>query len=85
MVPNFVQLVDHPHALWFTVPASVLVTWLYAMWDLVVDFTENPFEGLVNDIPMDELSRTIEVDMREILGETKVPGPVKRGLSYVAM
>lgn len=85
LVSQFVTLVDHPHAIWFSVPCSVLVTWIYAMWDLVVDFTENPFEGLANDIPMDELSRTIEIDMFQIIGESDIPGPIERRVANIAL
>jgi putative membrane protein len=40
------------------------------------DYAENPFEGLAFDTPMDSLTRTIEIDMREMLGETDVPPPI---------
>ncbi len=58
---------------WATVPASMLVAWVFYLWDRVLDYSENPFEGLINDIPMTALSRTIERDLREILGETTLP------------
>lgn len=61
---------------WVTVPVSMLMAWVYHLWDRVVDYTENPFEGLINDIPMGALSRTIEIDLREMLGETELPPPV---------
>ena len=35
--------------------------------------TENPFEGGANDVPITQISRTIEIDLREILGETSLP------------
>ncbi len=34
---------------------------------------ENPFQGMINDIPMLSLCRTIEIDLREILNETELP------------
>jgi putative membrane protein len=37
------------------------------------DYAENPFEGLGFDIPMDSLTRAIEIDLREMLGETDLP------------
>lgn len=61
---------------WAVVPLSMVVGWVFWVWDQVVDYTENPFEGLVNDIPMDALSRTIERDLRAMLGETELPDPV---------
>ena len=47
------------------------------MMELVGDYSENPFEGLGNDIPMLSLCRVIEIDLREMLGETDLPKPVE--------
>jgi len=49
------------------------------MMELVGDYSENPFEGLGNDIPMLSLCRTIEIDLKEMLGEDLPPAitPVK--------
>jgi len=62
--------------IWFTVPMTMIIGWVFYTWDFVVDYSENPFEGLINDIPMDALSRTIEIDLREMLGETEYPPPL---------
>jgi putative membrane protein len=43
----------------------------------VGDYSENPFEGLGNDIPMLALCRTIEIDLKEMLGETDLPPSIK--------
>ncbi|MEN0068465.1 MAG: bestrophin family ion channel [Myxococcota bacterium] len=64
-------------AVWLTVPTSAIVGWVFVTWNLVLDYTENPFEGLINDIPMDALSRTIEIDMLQMLGDTSVPKPIQ--------
>lgn len=41
--------------------------------------TENPFENYYGDVPMTGLCRTIEIDLREMLGETDtVPPPLPR-------
>jgi putative membrane protein len=45
--------------------------------ELVGDYSENPFEGLGNDIPMMSLCRIIEIDLREMLGETEIPPTIK--------
>ena len=62
---------------WLSVPFTVLVGWVYIMMELVGDYSENPFEGLGNDIPMLALCRTIEIDLLEMLGETDLPEPIK--------
>jgi len=38
---------------------------------------KNPFENEDNDTPMTALCRTIEIDLRQQLGETKVPPPIE--------
>ena len=47
------------------------------MMEIVGDYSENPFQGMANDIPMMSLCRTIEIDLREMLGETELPPPIK--------
>lgn len=47
------------------------------MMELVGDYSENPFEGLGNDIPMLSLCRVIEIDLREMLGETELRPPIE--------
>ncbi|MGK0364783.1 MAG: putative membrane protein, partial [Saprospiraceae bacterium] len=63
--------------IWLTIPFTVLVGWVYIMMELVGDYSENPFEGLGNDIPMLSLCRTIEIDLREMLGEKDLPPKIE--------
>lgn len=46
---------------------------VFRTMDKIVKITENPFQGSANDIPMTALSRNIEIDRREILGEKDIP------------
>lgn len=62
---------------WLSIPCTILVGWVYLMMELIGDYSENPFEGLGNDIPMLALCRTIEIDLREMLGETDLPAGIK--------
>lgn len=62
---------------WFTVPFSVLISWVFMTMELVGDYSENPFENLINDVPMLSLCRTIEIDLMEMLGETNIPPKIK--------
>ena len=47
------------------------------MMELVGDYSENPFEGMGNDIPMLSLCRTIEIDLKEMLGAKDVPAAIQ--------
>lgn len=61
------------HMVWFSVPFSVLISWMYMSLDQVGESTENPFEGGANDVPMDHLCRGIEMELRAMLGESGLP------------
>ena len=37
----------------------------------------DPFENHSNDTPMSALCRTIEIDLRQQLGETRLPPPIE--------
>jgi putative membrane protein len=63
--------------IWLSIPFTILVAWVFLMMELVGDYSENPFEGLGNDIPMLSLCRTIEIDLREMLGETDLPPAIE--------
>lgn len=75
LIPEF-SLVG-VHSVWLSVPFSVLAAWVFLMMELVGDYSENPFEGLGNDIPMLAICRTIEIDLREMLGEEDIPDTIK--------
>lgn len=61
------------HMIWLVLPFSVLISWVFTSLDQIGESTENPFEGNANDVPISQMSRTIEIDMREMLGETELP------------
>ena len=58
---------------WCTVPASMIVSWVFHTMDKIGDSSENPFEGSPNDVPITAMSRNIEIDLREMLGDCSVP------------
>lgn len=68
--------------LWVSIPISAIIAWVYLMMEVVGDFSEFPFQGMANDIPMLSLCRVIEIDLREMLGETDLPPaiPIKNGI-----
>lgn len=59
------------------IPLTVLLGWVYVVMETVGDATENPFEGLGSDIPMLSICRTIEIDLRQMLGEKDIPPAIK--------
>jgi putative membrane protein len=59
--------------IWLVIPFSVLISWLYTSLEKVGESTESPFEGSANDVPISQICRTAEIDLREMLGETHLP------------
>ncbi|MGF1508628.1 MAG: bestrophin family protein [Myxococcota bacterium] len=66
---------SHGGSAWATIPFSTVVSWVFLTSDQLGDWSENPFEGLPNDVPISTLSRKIERDVLEILGEEELPEP----------
>ena len=62
---------------WLVIPFSVLISWMYTSLEQVGESTENPFEGNANDVPISQLCRTAEIDLRQMLGETDLPPPLE--------
>jgi putative membrane protein len=63
--------------IWLAVPLSVLVGWVFLVLEQIGESTSNPFEGNANDIPITQISRNIEIDLREMLGEKDLPPAIQ--------
>ena len=62
---------------WLNAPFSGLLIWVFFLMEKIGDYSENPFEGTYNDVPITSIARNIEIDLREMMGETDVPPPIK--------
>lgn len=74
LVSEFAKLGDW--GIWVSIPFCIIVGWIYIIMELVGDYSENPFAGLMFDIPMLSICRTIEIDLLQMTGETELPEPV---------
>lgn len=63
--------------IWLVIPFSVLLGWVFLVLEQIGESTENPFEGSANDIPITQISRNIEIDLREMLGEKDLPPAIQ--------
>jgi putative membrane protein len=63
------------HFVWFSIPFSALLSWVFHTMEKIGENTENPFEGGVNDIPITDLSRGIEIDIRQLINDKDIPEP----------
>ena len=74
---NIINRLIAENFVWMTVPISVVISWVFMLMERVGDVSENPFEGSRNDVPITTISRAIEIDIREMIGDDKknIPNP----------
>ncbi|WP_460219606.1 bestrophin family protein [Psychroserpens sp. MEBiC05023] len=63
------------HFVWFSIPFSTLLAWVFHTMEAIGENTENPFEGGPNDVPITNMSRGIEIDIRQLIDDTNIPEP----------
>ena len=54
-----------------------LLIWVFFLMEMIGDYSENPFEGTYNDVPITSIAVGIEIDLREMLDDEYVPLPVE--------
>lgn len=74
---GMVSVIAEQSYVWITIPASVLISWMFQTMENVGDSSENPFENGINDVPLNAICRTIEIDLREMLHEADIPKKLK--------
>lgn len=74
----------YEHMIWLTIPFAVLVSWVFWFMESIGEYSENPFEGLYNDVPISSLAVSIERDIRQMLEEddADLPDPIGPATEY---
>jgi putative membrane protein len=62
---------------WLTPLAVGVVAYTFFGLDAIGEQIEDPFDLLPNDLPLDALSRNVEISLRSLLGETDLPPPLE--------
>ena len=62
---------------WYTPLGSTLVGFIFLALDKIGRDLDDPFENKIYDVPLTSITRTIEVNLRQMLGETALPAPEK--------
>lgn len=86
IVPEFAEIakdiaVNYPiigsYFIWLAIPFCACVSWAFHIMERMARVGENPFEGGANDVPISSISRGIEINLREMLDESReeIPGP----------
>lgn len=63
--------------LWLLIPFNLVVSWVFTLMEYMGDYSENPFEGLINDVPIYSIVRNIEIDLKDMLGEQNLPEKIQ--------
>jgi ion channel-forming bestrophin family protein len=67
---------------WYTPLGSTLVGFIFLALDRIGTDLEDPFDNKIYDVPLTSITRTIEVNLRQLLGETSLP-PAEKPLHGV--
>ena len=58
---------------WFTPLGSTVVGFMFLALDKIGRDLEDPFDNGIYDVPLTAICRTIEINLRQMLGETELP------------
>ncbi|WP_109831094.1 bestrophin family protein [Reichenbachiella versicolor] len=86
IIPTFANMASklvesHPmimeYFVWFNIPFTVAVIWVFNTMLRIGLAGENPFEGSPNDVPISNISRSITRDILQIIDEdeSEIPKP----------
>ncbi len=65
--------VDKATTTWMLLPVTVLIGWVFHMIYLNGNVYADPFDNTPFDTPMTSLCNTIEIDLKEMLGDDSIP------------
>jgi len=68
--------VDKAATTWILLPITVLIGWVFHMIYLNGHVYAYPFDNTVFDTPMTSICNTIEIDLKEMLGDDSIPARV---------
>ncbi len=60
---------------WYTPLGSTLVGFMFLALDKIGRDLDEPFSNTIYDVPLTSITKNIEINLREILGEKELPMP----------
>jgi putative membrane protein len=66
-----------PNLGWFTPLGSTLAGFIFLALDEIGGDLEDPFDNAIFDVPLTSITTTIEINLRQMLGETALPAPIE--------
>lgn len=67
LISEFSKLGDW--GIWVSIPFCILIGWIYIIMELMGDYSENPFAGLMFDVPLLSICRGIEIDLLQMIND----------------
>lgn len=64
------------YTIWFNIPFTALIAWAFHILDTIGESSVNPFEGNPNDVPITQISRMLEIDLKDMLDDKNLPEPL---------
>lgn len=65
------------------IPLSMLTAFVFTILERTGEVNEAPFENRITDVPLSAMCRTLERDVRELLGEKDLPPPLQPKDGYL--
>jgi len=62
---------------WYTPLGSTLVGFMFLALEKIGRDLEDPFENRIHDVPMTSITTNIEINLRQLLGQTELPPAVQ--------
>lgn len=62
---------------------SAVIIWVFFLMEKIGDYSENPFEGTYNDVPITSISISIEIDLREMIDDQNIPSSIKENNGFL--
>lgn len=62
---------------WINPVISALIIWIFFLMEKIGDYSENPFEGSYNDVPITSIARGIEIDLRQMIDDENIPEAIQ--------
>lgn len=76
--PGYIEVIGKSFV-WLSIPFSVIISWIFHTMERIGEVSENPFEGIANDVPITSMARGIEIDIRQMIEDdlNLIPAPIE--------
>jgi len=70
-------------SIFIEIPVLVILSMVFLFLEKAAFRLQDPFENLPTDTPVTSISRTIDINIRQLLGETELPEPIEPEDFYI--